>query len=131
MAFDAVRSVSLIPVSTAIPQRRLVTITTDGEITLATAAGDAIGVTLEASAANSQVAIPVALLDGARIEIEANAAITAGSAVAVAGTSGDAGRVDDTAAAANTRWIGYAVTAASAAGEVVDVITSKVGFSQN
>lgn len=129
MAFESVRSVSLTPVSSLIPARRFVSVTTNGAIDLTAANADAIGITLEESPNESQVAIPVALLDGAKIEVEANAAITAGAAVAAAGTSGDAGRADDTGAGANVTHLGYALEAASAAGDIITVLTSKRGLS--
>lgn len=131
MSFENVRSISATPVSaTLIPARRFVTVTTAGEVTLATASGDAIGISLEASPANSSVVIPVALLDGAKIEVEANAAIAAGTPVAAAGAGADAGRADDTTAAVTVKFLGYALTAAGAAGEVITIIGSKsAGFA--
>lgn len=130
MTFEKVRSVTLTPNSAAIPARRFVSITTNGEITLATATADAVGVSLEASAANDQTPIPVALLDGGKVEVEANAAVAAGAPIAAAGASADAGRADDTAAGVTVKHLGYSLTAAAAAGEVITVLTSKLaGFS--
>ena len=129
MAFDAVRSISLTPVTTLVPARRFVSMTTNGEITLTAANADAVGITLEESPAGDQTKIPVALLDGARIEVESNAGIAAGAAVAAAGTSGDAGRADDTAAGASVTHLGYAEEAATAAGQIITIVASKRGLS--
>ena len=131
MAFEAVRSISLTPPTGAIPARRAVVINSSGEVALAAANASPAGITLEASpdsatagvtTLEAQAAIPVALLDGAKIEVEANAAIALGARVAVAGTGADAGRVDDTASGAGVRYIGFALNATSAAGEVCTVL---------
>ena len=132
MPFEAVRSVSLTPPTGLIPARRGVTVNSSGELALAAANSTPVGITLEESPSGSTVAIPVALLDGAKIEVEANAAIALGSDVAMAGTTTDAGRVDDTAAGVSVRYIGKALNATSAAGEVCTVLTaSQIGVATN
>lgn len=130
MTFNAVRSISLpVASATVIAQRRFVDIDSNGQAVLATASADAVGISLEASASGDTVAIPVALLDGAIVEVEAGAAVTRGAPVAAAGTLLDAGRADDTAAGAAVRHLGTALDAATAAGEVIRVITGARGVS--
>lgn len=129
--FEAVRSVTL-PVASAsvIPARRAVTIDGNGQIVLAAANATPVGITLEASASGESAAIPVALLDGSKIEIEAGAAVALGAKVAVVGVGADAGRVDDVAAGAAVRYIGVALNAA-AAGQVVTIMSaSDIGLAQ-
>lgn len=131
MAFEAARSVTLIPVSTLIPRGRGVTIDSSGNAALATANTTPVGITLEESPANSQVAISVALLDGAKVEVEAGAAIARGARVAMAGAGADAGRADDTASANTVRYFGVALEAATAAGQIITVLTAKdAGLAQ-
>lgn len=129
MAFESVRAITMTPVSTLVPAHRFVSVGTNGAIDLTAANGDSVGITLEESPANSEVPIPVAVLDGGKIEVEANAAIAAGAAVAAAGTSGDAGRADDTAAGAGVTHLGYALEAATAAGDIITIVASKRGLS--
>ncbi len=130
MSFEAVRTVTLTPVSTLVPARRGVTINSSGFVALAAANTTPDGITLEESPADSQVAISVALLDGAKVEMEAGAAIANGAAVAIVGSGATAGRIDDTASGTTIRYIGKALNAASAAGEVVTVLTTKeAGFA--
>lgn len=127
MTFESTRSISMVPTTTAIVQARFVEVTTGGSIKqVVTASIDSVGIALEASDAGSLVAIPVAILDGAKMEVEAGAAITAGAAI---GTD-SAGRAVAVAAAVTVKHLGYALTAAGAAGEIVTIVGSKLsGFS--
>ena len=130
MAYEAVRSVTVTPVSTLVPRGRGVTINSNGEAVLAAVNATPVGITLEESAAGSQTPISIGLLDGALIEIEANSTITRGARVAMAGASADAGRIDDTAAANTVRYIGIAMDAATTGGVMVSVLTTKeAGFA--
>lgn len=129
MPYEAVRSISLpvnVTAATAdIPQRRFVNFVAGG-LRLPAASGDAVGVTLELyddsefDAGNASDVIPVALLDGARIEVEAGAAVAIGARV-MANVNGQA----ITAAGATARVLGIAQTAAAAAGEVITIIGLK------
>ena len=129
MAFAEVRPISL-KVNVAahnadIPQRRFVNFTANG-LRLAGNAGDAVGVTLEAyddsefDAGNASDVIPVGLLDGGRLEVQAGAAVAAGARV-MSNASGQA----ITATGATARVLGIAQTAAGAANEVITVIGLK------
>ena len=125
MAYEATRSISLIPVSTAIGQRLFVTVDSSGNAALPTAGGLAVGVTLEASPANSQVAIPVALLDGAKMEVIAGGTISIGSLVEAA--------ADGQAVAgggATDRALGVALTAGTD-GQVMTILGGVTGFAAN
>lgn len=131
MTYEAVRTISVTPQSALLPARRAVTINSSGEAILATANATPVGITLEESPANEQNAIPIALLDGAIVEIESGSTtIAVGDNIAIAGASADAGRANDTAAGTTVRYIGVALSAASAAGQVVSVLTAtQVGFA--
>jgi hypothetical protein len=120
MAFESVRSITMVPADAAISQYRFVKITTDAEVTLAGNTEDAIGVALVASALNDNTEIPVALLDGAKLTVEAGAAITIGARV----MSDASGRVI-TAVGATARVLGWALQTAGAAGEYITIIGQK------
>lgn len=116
MSFEANRSITLTPVTAnLINQNRFVGIVTAGEIDESTAAGDAVGVSLEASEAGSNVPIPVSLLDGAKVEIEAGATVAAGVRI----MSDATGRVITAAGPAGNRVLGWSLTG----GDVNEVIT--------
>ena len=116
MATEAVRSVTL-TAGAAIAQRRLVAVTTAGEVIQSAAETvDSVGVSLEAAAAQGDV-IPVALPDGAKVEIESGAAITAGDAL-----ESDATGRAITHGGATARIVGYALEAAGGAGEFPTVL---------
>lgn len=111
------RSLTLTPVATAVAQLRFVSFDSNGTVGLTGSGVDAIGISLEASAADTQVAIPVALLDGAILEIESGAAVAVGDRV----MSDATGRAI-TATGATARVLGFATTASSAAGEFISII---------
>lgn len=82
MSYESVRSISLKPIIGALAIRRFVILNASGEIQHAQELhGDAIGVTLEASPDGSQAEVAVALLDGAKMEIELGTPIAAGQEV--------------------------------------------------
>lgn len=115
MSFEANRAITLIPVAAnVINQNRFVNIVTAGEVDESTAAGDAIGVSLEESLATASVAIPVSLLDGAKVEVEAGATVAAGVRVMADAT----GRAI-TATGATARVLGVSLSG----GDVNEVIT--------
>lgn len=119
MSFEAFRSISLIP-GDVVAQRRFVIIEAGtGEVVQAGANAEAVGISLEAAAAANDPAIPVALLDGAKVEVEAGAAVALGADV----TSDAAGKA--VAATVGQRVLGFALTAAAADGEVITIVAQK------
>lgn len=119
MAFEAVRTLTILPTEAdAIPRARFVTLTS-GKAALTADNGAPIGVTLEASAANDAKAISIAVLDGSRVEVEAHAAISSGARVAV----GAAGRAK-TGGTSGDRNVGYAENAAGAQGDIITVLVA-------
>lgn len=126
MVNEAVRSVSLeADVGQDLPARRFVRPSVSG-IVLAGAGGDAVGVSLELYDDSEQVAgratrtISVALLDGAKMEVEAGAAVTAGDPV-----ESDATGRAITAAGEGDVALGYALNAAAGAGEFITIVGLK------
>ena len=120
MSFESVRSISLVPTTDAIAQHRFVEMSGASIQQVGTSANDSVGVALEASAAASFDAIAIALLDGAKVEVEAGAAITAGVRI-----MSDASGRAITATGATARVLGVALQAATAAGEVITVLGQK------
>ncbi len=119
MSFEANRAITMIPVAAnVINQNRFVNVVAAGEVDESTAAGDAIGVSLEASAAASAVTIPVSLLDGAKVEVELGATVAAGVRV----MSDATGRAV-TAAGVTARVLGVTIT-----GGDIDEIATIVGL---
>ena len=123
MAYEATRSISLIPVSTAIGQRLFVALNSSGNVALPSAGAHCVGVTLEASPANSQVAIPVALLDGSKVEVIAGGTVAIGALVEAA-ADGQA----VAAAGLSDRALGTALTAGTD-GQVMTILTGVQGFA--
>lgn len=128
MAYEAVRSISLKPVAAEIQARRFVTLARDGAnaglVVYQSGVDDTfdiIGITLESSPLGVQAAMPVALIDGARIELEASEAIAPGSRV----RSDGLGRAIN--AATDRRTLGYALTRSAQAGEFITIMASKMG----
>ena len=93
----------------------------------ATDGADAVGVNFtfyddsEHTLGNASRAISVVTNQGCRVEVEAGAAVTAGNDIA----SDSEGRVIN--AATSDAILGKALTAASAAGEIVEVLFTKAG----
>lgn len=100
-----------------INKNRFVNVVTAGEVDEALNAGDAIGVSQEASAAASATEIPVAVLNGGKIDVESGAAITVGARV----MSDATGRAI-TATGATARVLGIALETSGAAGQVITVL---------
>ena len=122
MSFEATRSISMQAASGAdIGQRRFVTLGANG-IAQSGANEEAHGVALEPyddsefANDNASRTIPVALLDGAKIEVEAGAAVTAGDFV----TSDANGQA--VTATTGQRILGQAFSAAGAANEVLTIV---------
>lgn len=125
MAYEATRSISLIPVTTAIGQRLFVTLNASGNAALPAAGAHCVGVTLEASADGDQEAIPVALLDGSKVEVIAGGTVAIGALVEAA-ADGQA----VAAAGATDRALGVALTAGTD-GQVMTILTGVQGFAAN
>lgn len=127
MPNENARSISLIPVAAnEILQNKFVAVGLSGFIDEATNAGDAVGISLERSPSTAQdaeqddVAIPVALLDGAKLEIVAGATVQPGDRV----MSDATGRAI-IATGASSRVLGIALSAATAADEIITIIGQK------
>lgn len=125
--FEKARSISLQAATGAdIPQYRFVGAGANG-IALSAEGADSVGISLEMyddsehTAGNASNVIPVAVLDGAKLMVEAGAAVTAGQAVA-ADAEGRA-----IAATGTARVLGYAIEAAAKAGEFIQIVGSKGG----
>jgi hypothetical protein len=121
MAFESNKTITLLPVVANVINRfRFVSILAAGLVDETVANADAVGVSQEDSLAAASVAIPVMLLDGGKIEVEAGAAVTAGARI----MSDATGRCID-ATGATARVLGFALNATSAAGEVVTIVSLK------
>lgn len=123
--YQNARAISLACAAASIAANRFVAMSATG-ITYAAAGGNAVGMTLEAydhtayGLGNASNVIAVAQLDGSKLMIEAGAAIAAGAAVASDAT----GRAV-TAAGTGTAVLGYAVPAAGAAGEIIQIVAAR------
>ncbi len=121
MSFEANRSITMLPVvANVINQNRFVEVVTGGLVDESTAAGDAVGVSLEASLAAASVAIPVSLLDGSKVEVTSGAAVAAGVRVMADAT----GRAI-TATGATARVLGFSLSASANADEVITIVGIK------
>lgn len=125
--YIAAKSISL-PVASAevITQRRFVKVGTTGNAEQVDAVTDiVVGVALEGSALNDTAAIPVAVLDGAVLEVEAGGTVAIGSLV---GSAADGQAVAVTAA--TSRAVGVALSA-GVDGQVMRIIGGVNGFAAN
>lgn len=124
--FQNARAISLACAAAAIPANRFVRPSATGIILVGTSGQDAVGVSLEAYdhaafvAGNASNVIAVAQLDGAKLMVEAGAAIAAGAAI-MSNATGKA----ITAATTGSNILGYAVEAAAADGEMIQIIAAK------
>lgn len=121
-----VRAIGLACGAANVIAHRFVRATAAGILNSSANGQDALGVALEnyvhqdfldGGASN---VIAVAQLDGAKVMIEAGAAVAKGAAI-MANTTGQA----ITAATAGSNILGYANEAAAAAGELIQIVTSK------
>lgn len=117
--FESNRAITVIPVTTAVPQGRFLSLNASGNVALTGSTLDALGVSDSASAASSQVAIGMILLDGGKIEVEAGATVAAGDRV----MSDATGRAI-TAVGATARVLGVALEAATI-GQALTIIGQK------
>lgn len=124
MVFEAVRQISH-TADADIAIRRFVELTANAEVQqVGTQGNSSIGVSMEAAdVSENQSRIPIGLLDGGKLEVEAGAAIDV-SAGAVPVASDNQGRAIP--ATGSDRVLGYALSSAGAAGQVV-TITGALG----
>lgn len=116
MSFELTRSVSL-TASAAIAQYRFVIMAANAQIAQSTAGADAVGVSAEAATAAGDV-INVFELAG-KAEVEAGAAITISGGAAPVSSDANGRAIASTT---GNPVLGYALQAASAAGERVTVL---------
>jgi len=120
MSYESNKSITLLPhVANVVNKHRFVSILSGGIVDEALANADAIGVSQESSAAAASVAIPVMLLDGGKIEVEAGATVAAGVRV----MSDATGRAI-TATGATARVLGFSLNGADA-GEALTIVSQK------
>ncbi len=120
MSFESNRAITLLPVvANLINKHRFVSILSGGLVDETLANADAVGVTDEASAATASVAIPVKLLDGGKLEVEAGATVAAGVRV----MSDATGRAI-TAVGATVRTLGWSLNGADV-GEALTIVGQK------
>lgn len=117
MSYERMRTISLKPTTAAMVANTFVKVTTAGEIVTAGNTEDAIGIVLADSALNDQTYVPVALLDGAKVEVLAGAGVTAGARV-MSNATGKA----ITAVGATARVLGFALETAANADERITII---------
>ncbi|WP_299085076.1 capsid cement protein [uncultured Paraglaciecola sp.] len=121
MTQELLQNITMTPVAAnVINKNRFVAVVTAGEVDESIAAGDSIGVSQEASAAASATPIPVAILNGGKVDVEAGAIVTVGARV----MSDATGRAI-TATGATARVLGIALNTTGAAGEMITVLASK------
>lgn len=121
MTQELLQNITMTPVAAnVINKNRFVSVVADGEVDETLSGIDAIGVSQEASAAASTVPIPVAILNGGKIDVEAGAVVTVGARV----MSDATGRAI-TAVGATARTLGWALNTTGAAGEMITVLASK------
>ncbi|MBL4904284.1 MAG: DUF2190 family protein [Desulfocapsa sp.] len=120
MSYESNRTITLLPhVANVILKNRFVSIGTGGLVDESTAAADAVGVSREQSDADNSIAIPVTLLDGGKVEVEAGAAVTIGVRV----MSDSTGRAI-TATGATARVLGIAISG-GATGDFLTIVGLK------
>lgn len=120
MSYESNKTITLLPhVANVVKKHRFVSILATGIVDETLSAADAVGVSQEESAAASAVAIPVMLLDGGKIEVEAGATVAAGVRV----MSDATGRAI-TATGAAARVLGFSLNGA-AIGEALTIVSQK------
>ena len=120
MAFESNRTITLLPVVANVVNRfRFVSVLSGGLVDETLANADAVGVSQEDSAATASVAIPIMLLDGGKIEVEAGATVAAGVRV----MSDSTGRAI-TATGATARVLGFSLNGADV-GEALTIVSQK------
>ena len=120
MAFESNNTITLLPVvANVINKHRFVSVLANGLVDETLANADAVGVSQESSAAAASVAIPIMLLNGGKIEVEAGATVTAGARI----MSDATGRCID-ATGATARVLGFALNGADV-GEAITIVSQK------
>lgn len=120
MSYESNKSITLLPVvANVINRHRFVSILAGGLVDETLANADAVGVSQDDSAANASVAIPVMVLDGGKIEVEAGATVAAGVRV----MSDATGRAI-TATGATARVLGFSLNGVDV-GEALTIVSLK------
>lgn len=127
--FESARSISLAcDAGQDLPKYRFTKTSATG-IVLCGSGDDSVGISLEKyddakfAAGNGSNVIPVAILDGAKLMVEAGAAVTAGAPIM---SDADGQAIAATGVTGNV--LGYALQAAAAAGEMIQIVGTKKGF---
>lgn len=122
MTTQTARQISMVVISD-VTSRRFVTLGNNGTIALSGAGADSIGVAAETSdLSGGRDTVPVALLDGAVLEVEAGAAIDVSSSIIQVASDANGRAVTKTTGDA---VLGWAKTSAGAAGEFIEIVASK------
>ena len=125
MTTQTIRQISMDVGAVDVTARRFVSMGNNGIVAISGNGADAIGVAAETTdVAGGNTTVPVALLDGAVLMVEAGAAINVAAAV-VPITSDATGRAK--AATIGLTILGYAKTSAGAAGEFIEIVGLKTG----
>lgn len=120
MSYESNTTISLQPhVANLVEKHRFVSILAGGIVDETNGLVDAVGVSQETSLAGNANAIPVMLLNGGKIEVEAGATVTSGVRV----MSDSTGRVID-AVGATARVLGYSING-GAVGEAITIVSQK------
>ena len=118
-ASQAVTTITLPAVSAAVAANRFVELSSGSVQQVGTAGNEAIGVSAAASPASNTAGIAVAIYNGGVIKVEAGAAVAVDANV----SSDNQGRA--ITSASGNRINGKALQAASAAGEMIEVLLTK------
>lgn len=120
MSYESTRDLTLQPhVANLVNKHRFVSLLSGGVVDETLANADAVGVSQESSPAANSAAIPVLLLDGGKVEVEAGATVAAGVRV----MSDATGRAI-TATGATARVLGISINGADV-GEALTIVGQK------
>ncbi len=121
MALEQGFAIGLDPVSGAVRARRFVVVGSNGQVSeVATSGGTANAVTLEPSLNGDTNRISCGAINGGKLDIEAGAAIPAGTRI-----MSDAQGRAITATGAAARVQGITLQAATAAGEIIEFLADR------
>jgi len=123
--FESNRSISLPPSTNVITQYRFVSMGTGGHVKQAADTEGVVGISLEASSANQDAAIPVSILDGALMEVEAGATITPGVQLT---TDSDGRAIPLPASGGTTHFVCGTSYVGGDINETITIIANQSGF---
>lgn len=125
MTTQTIRQISMDVGAVDVTARRFVSMGNNGIVAISGNGADAIGVAAETTdVAGGNTTVPVALLDGAVLMVEAGAAIDVSASI-IPIASDATGRV--VTAVVTDTILGYAKTSAGAAGEFIEIVGLKTG----